>query len=254
MKKCLLCTNNDASSQRSHIIPKFFREDIYEVVDGRISISLLYVKKKTIKNTQDLVVQDYLLCEQCESELSYFETISSRILKNIYSNESNNYFTITSSDFNIDNIILNRNSEIFNLFFLSLIWRISVSKYFESFKLNSSVENEIRNLLLNNFKYDKKKDISNKEDVLFKGFEYVLFKPKSKSTSCRGGITAYRGSDSIYVIDLPFISVFIYLNKAIDNILALKRISIKSIQGLQLLSMPDDCYNEFNKNKIKQRL
>src|SRR5690625_1860216 len=80
---CLLCEENYATKQNSHILSKFISTGFlgdsprrgYELDSSTFSEG----KKKVI---QDSPKEDYILCDDCESYFGVLETIAGRDLKN----------------------------------------------------------------------------------------------------------------------------------------------------------------------------
>jgi hypothetical protein len=211
--KCKLCQEKSASKIKSHFISKFLGKDLFE--DGyTFQIKNDYTKKKIF----DIPKDSFIFCEECENKFSLIETISSRILSNI--DKQDNYNNLFQLNYNFGNLILtlNRETKVFNLFFISLIWRASISNHvlFEKFKLPKVKENELRILLNNNLQLEKEK-YHNIQNINFK-FKYVIIKPVIRNEFTRGHLSTSNPNQYIYMLFLVnFYICFYFKNELIPT-------------------------------------
>lgn len=237
MKICLLCKNNHVSEIRSHIVPKFLGKDLISNNDIQI-FDLINSKSYT---QSDLYVEFMILCKECENKLNTVETVSKRVLDSIYKQESNQWFDVQKDGSDAHRLILKKNMEFFHLFLLSIMWRISMSKYFVNFKLPFVFEEQIREILLLNLKA-KQRDYKVFKNVIFDDFCYLIIKPHNKGEESRGNISAYAGNDKIFVINLPYISLVIYLNNSVLHFV--KDFCNTQLDSVQILSVEDRFYKD----------
>ena len=110
---CKLC-KKEAELRHSHILPEFFYSDIYDESHRTLKItpSAEWPIQKGIR--------EYLLCQNCETKLSRYETYAARLIRDIPSFDRDEDGRLLYSD-NVDYLQ-------FKLFQLSMIWRASISK------------------------------------------------------------------------------------------------------------------------------
>ncbi|MBT9313884.1 hypothetical protein [Leptothoe spongobia] len=131
---CKLCLK-ESKLCYSHILSEFLYKEMYE--DQRFALKQSGHKQKK----QQKGIREYLLCGECEKKLSKYESHASRILKNKCdwpSPEHSGYFTLKAFNY-----------QFLKGFFLSILWRSSVSKnqLFDQVNLGGN-EEDIRLRLL----------------------------------------------------------------------------------------------------------
>jgi hypothetical protein len=126
---CKLCLKNK-ELKLSHIIPKSI---IKLVRDKELNNRFLEIKKNQSNEIQD-VPKEYLLCHECEQKIGIYEN---------YFKETVHFNRQHTSKAHDDQYLLieNINYQKIKLFFLSLLWRMSVSSL-EEFKNVKIGENE----------------------------------------------------------------------------------------------------------------
>ena len=188
MEKCSLCKVNDANQTGSHIVPHFLMK-LIDNVDGKTErdVELGFVIEPFETHTyfgrgvqpekleelfgelsdEDLeqkknrpFIVDYLFCSQCEKRLSIIESEYSNSLKKISDVKYNSGFS----------------SEIGLLFWMSVIWRISINN--TSGQRLTKGENEIIRRLLDRTLKDSIKTIDvekmkNQKDVQKIGYKLI---------------------------------------------------------------------------------
>lgn len=112
---CKLCLKNK-KLQLSHIIPKFI---IKLVRDKELNYRFLEIKNNQINKIQD-GPKEYLLCHECEQKIGIYENY---FKETIHLNRQHTSKVHDDQYLIIENI----NYQKIKLFFLSLLWRMSVS-------------------------------------------------------------------------------------------------------------------------------
>lgn len=140
--KCKLCSLEKKLCD-SHIIPETFWKTINDKKFRSLPISSHPIKLKFVQNG----IKEKLLCQDCETKLSAWESILANDLNDIGKRKSR-FLKITEPKENMI-FIENLRYEKFKLAALSILWRFSVSsnELFQSYKLGK-YEEKIR-LLLN---------------------------------------------------------------------------------------------------------
>ena len=132
---CKLCLNNK-ELMHSHVLPEFFYEPTYDETHKFISVS-----SHPLQNTRPFEkgLREYLLCKECEAQLSRYETYAANILRKAdeYRKPGSRVIEIPGFDYTY-----------FKLFGLSLIWRCHASRLhmFSAVKLGLHAE-KIRAML-----------------------------------------------------------------------------------------------------------
>lgn len=135
--RCSLCRQDAALVRKSHIIPKFMYRGIYDDMHRMVYLNL-HDGKGTFHQTG--AYDNYILCFKCENQrLAKLEKYASAIL---YGTNQKNFnrpqITKTAEEgMDVMNLTGIQYKEL-NLFLLSIIWRIHISKQqlFESVDLN----------------------------------------------------------------------------------------------------------------------
>jgi hypothetical protein len=136
---CALCLENK-ELKRSHIIPEFLYETIY---DKKHRLHMLSIIPDQDNSFEQKGLRERLLCGDCEQHLSVWERYASLVLKSgipIDYYQEGNIVYISGIDYNK-----------FKLFQLSILWRAGISslQFFEKVQLGKHAET-IRQLLLCN--------------------------------------------------------------------------------------------------------
>ncbi len=158
MTKCLLCKDKEANKKGSHIVPHFLLKRI-ENVDGKLGRDYelgFYIEEfdtksyfgrnvqkekldeiygelsdEEIENNRHPLIVDYFFCTDCENRLSVIESEYAKTLNKV---GEDNYESGVSSEIGL-------------LFWMSVIWRMSINK--KSGVLLTKGENEILRRILN---------------------------------------------------------------------------------------------------------
>lgn len=110
---CRLC-KRDSELRFSHILPEFFYSGIYDELHRTLKIT------RESENTIQKGLREYLLCQDCETQLSRYEGYAAKLIREIPSFSHDVSGKILFSE-KVD-------YSLFKLFQLSLIWRCGVSK------------------------------------------------------------------------------------------------------------------------------
>lgn len=186
MSKCLLCRKNDADKTGSHIIPSFLMKringdgkrdnEIGFLIGGSIVTTYfgrnIYEEKRNnitdneerLESWDNLDTKDYILCKSCEM---YFASLESK-----YAQSMNLQFNATTNTINKK---ISPSDAM--LFWISIVWRASVTKHL-GIRLNLDLEEKLRTALDNNC-----------IDCL--NIHYALFRSKNYSKESGKGTFAY---------------------------------------------------------------
>jgi|RhiMetdeSRZDD1v2_1073273.scaffolds.fasta_scaffold69486_4 hypothetical protein len=146
--KCKLCGENKKLCQKSHIIPNFMYQDLFDEENRIHAFQVKNSKIKQLGSRQTGEFDKYILCPSCDNKtLGRLDTYVSLILYDGYPKtfqrcESPNgmkYISYTGIDY-----------VRFKLFLLSVLWRASISTrpLFREVRLGPH-EERIRQMLLN---------------------------------------------------------------------------------------------------------
>lgn len=122
MATCRLCLN-ERELKNSHIIPEFFYQPLY---DKKHRFHVLSTKKKRPRPMEQKGARERLLCIDCETKLSKWETYAAKVFSNIaVANQNTKFFQRTKFSITVGDI----DYEKFKLFELSVLWRASISSH-----------------------------------------------------------------------------------------------------------------------------
>lgn len=137
---CKLCLNSRPLCN-SHILPEFMFKPLYEESPRRL-LEIRTGEETHVKSLQK-GVRERLLCQQCETRLSNFETYAKKVLFDEVEYEPGE---------STGNVIYYKNIEYdkFKLFQLSVLWRASVARHetFQKVSLGPH-EEKVRQMLFN---------------------------------------------------------------------------------------------------------
>lgn len=215
---CLLCMKNLADQKNSHIIPKFFNKGLFEGTRPRKAY--LLGKNKFKKTIQDTVKENYLLCSNCEDKFNTLETYISLRLRKIGDNRYLDDFRIFKKRDYMYYESLNIRPEISQLFWYSLVWRISVSEHlaFSNFKLDIDVENELRKILTNYTQATQSDLIGylDNNSLLFK-YPFVLIRPQKFLRPPQSHMAAVGMGEGILWVNLVDYLLIFYKDLSLVN-------------------------------------
>lgn len=243
---CKLCQNNPASKIKSHYISKFLGKDLFN--DG---YTLQIKKDFTRRKLNDIPKDQFIFCNGCEEKLLLIEGIVSRDLSNIDKKENfNNLFSI-KYEFGNQVLSLNRNSKIFNLFVISLIWRASISNHilFEKFSLPTVYENQLREILIN-FLCSRKDEYDFIPSLDF-DFKYVMIKPEYRNQNSRGHFSTASTSKNIHMLFLVNFYICLYLGEELIP-LPMYNYCNSKLENFVIILSENDKWKNLNKIALDQ--
>lgn len=140
--KCKLC-EKETELCKSHIIPEFFYDKIYDIKPRKFWFFILN-SKESYKKQEQKGLREYLLCKTCEKEFSVYEKYAAEI---IYAKNRRSPVLLQKKS-GTENVTLNEfngfDYDKFKLFLMSILWRISISS--EKFNV-VEISEEHKNIL-----------------------------------------------------------------------------------------------------------
>jgi hypothetical protein len=136
---CKLCQRT-GRIRKSHIIPEFLYESIYD--EKHRGIYLATEPNRILKYEQK-GIRELLLCSDCEIYLSQYEGYGKKILSDIQEENSSskaNFYLLSNIEYSK-----------FKLFLISVLWRAGISSidFFSKIILSKNHEIRMREMLLN---------------------------------------------------------------------------------------------------------
>jgi len=161
---CKLCNLEKGKLCKAHLIPESFYRYLYQ--NNKVEGSALYMvlfDKNYLKKSRIGLYDENILCKDCDNSLGQLDGYGKRVLldcvpRSVYSQNGNNIFVL-------DNVDVPKLS----LFFLSVLWRCSISLRPElsAVSLGTKFNNKIKDLLCEN-----SVDISNFSIVITQ-YDYI---------------------------------------------------------------------------------
>jgi hypothetical protein len=215
MNLCPLCNLKNADKKNSHIIPKFLGKPLFVKTGPRYTLQIDQTGRN--KKKQDIPKQDFLICIECENRIAILETYFSKkfITINDYINRKDKFEIIESGPNKILKC-LDFSPALYNLFWYSIIWRLSItsSHMFRNFKLPKKIELELGSYLNKNLQLTHKELLKNLCQLTsFPKFNLTGIKPIKKDRTFTGILTAFPLSKTHYGIFTSDIIVYFYLEK-----------------------------------------
>ena len=142
---CKLCLKDNIKIIKSHIIPKFLFEHLKNDKG-----QMVYLDKKGTEIKQN-EPYEYLMCEKCDNNIiGYYE----KHFKSLLSKITNKKIECKPIENNKGVFLMSVDYKLTRLFYLSLLWRMSVASIrlnnYNNIKLPCEIEERLRNILLNN--------------------------------------------------------------------------------------------------------
>lgn len=242
--KCKLCEKSESSDINSHYVSKFLSKDLFE--NGK---SIQVKNDLSSINITDIPKEKYIFCLQCEDKFEILETISSRILKNI--EEKDNFISLYNEYYDNGNHIVEllRNMFEFNLFILSLVWRISISKHnlFVKFDISDIYKEQIRQILIDNLK-DKKEGYKECKSLDL-GFKYIIIKSKNRNDYTRGHLSSFSSGSNIHMAFLVNFYICVYFQESLVPTV-IKKFCNDNLDSLNLVLADDIKWKELNNTAL----
>jgi hypothetical protein len=147
---CKLCKKEKELLKKSHILPNFLYKPLRGEDNEFYSVSFFKNKAKS-KKVHTGFFEKHILCKECDNKIiNEYETYFSGILDKL-----KNRKLIVEEKSNVNDIKYLEISPVdytnTKLFFLSMLWRASISKLdeFSRIKLEPHQEEDLRNMILN---------------------------------------------------------------------------------------------------------
>lgn len=149
---CKLCLQEKVL-RNSHILPEFMYQYIYDTdikrfLSLQINITKLEDAKRRIEQKG---IREYLLCQNCETLLSTYENYAA---ETIYGkNQKNQAYIVSFKEtpdqkyFTYDYVGFDYKR--FKIFLLSILWRLVISKSFNTPEINHEIQESLRVAILN---------------------------------------------------------------------------------------------------------
>lgn len=119
---CALCKNPASALQGSHIVPEFFYKRVYTKSHKFTAISLNEDERLAIEQKG---YREDLLCQDCETKLSKWETVLSQFVTAVVSDNYTNFSTTRDGPVTVVDGV---NYSSVKMAVLSIFWRMSISK------------------------------------------------------------------------------------------------------------------------------
>jgi hypothetical protein len=151
--KCKLCNKEKNLLKRSHIIPDFMYNGLFNEKHFIAPLDLLKLQKKKLLSNG--IYDSNILCEDCDNKiLGTLESYSRIVIwggkgnKDLYPTYENKIDQLNQKFIHLENL----NYSKFKLFLLSIIWRASISrqKIFDSVLLGDEHEKKIGKMIYEN--------------------------------------------------------------------------------------------------------
>jgi hypothetical protein len=287
MDRCQLCLKNEANQTGSHIIPFFLikslvNDDSKDKRDKEKSIRIstsdlisFYIGRNLspekiekllgrqltedeIDNNANHYTRDNVLCSWCEKRL---QVIESEFNLKVYTKvQSSNRIQVRENLVFTDNLGIN--PEIIRLFFLSIIWRCSVTKFL-NLNLVASIEEKLRELL------DKGLTEKTEELVIAAGsikdqlkqFSLGILHESNPDDSTRNICFIHQSNKApYYFIFNEFIILFYYKRKSLynppDKCFGLENLRFKELinfkeDKFKIGILSKDQWNDFRINVVR---
>lgn len=213
--RCLLCLTNEPNKRNSHIVPKFLTKGLFSLEHHRKTLTIHKTGKSRL--LQDTPKEDFILCVNCEKRIEVIETEFAPIIRNIH-----NY---RKRPVDFEHVIqgqmeylrcISVDASLFNLFFYSIIWRLSVSRLdsYGTLKLPLAVEEDIRSFLHNNLCLTKRELMTKvRNEIVSPAYHIVLIKPKIKTDPSGGMLSAHSYNEVEHLITLVDFVLFFFVNE-----------------------------------------
>lgn len=149
--KCQLCHSNQKLLKKSHIIPDFMYEGLFD--NKHFTLYVNIDEMQVIGKKPTGIYDKNILCHKCDNEvIGKYESYSSKILKNgKLSERLKPIVTKYTKEKDVGKISLeNIDYTKFKLFLLSMLWKGHISKnvFFKDIDLGQKYSEQIRTMLL----------------------------------------------------------------------------------------------------------
>ena len=215
--KCLLCLTSEPNKRNSHIVPKFLTKGLFSLEHHRQTLTIH--RTGTTRFRQDTPKEDFILCDNCEKRIEVIETEFAPIIRKIhnYTKFPNDFEHIVTGQLEYLRCISVQKA-LYNLFFYSIIWRLSVSRLesYGTLKLPVNAEENIRCFLQDNLCLSKN-ELLNKiqNEIESPDYHIVLIKPKIKTDPPGGMLSAHSYNENEHLITLVDFILFFFVREEV---------------------------------------
>jgi hypothetical protein len=145
--QCKLCLKPNQELRKSHIIPEFMYQKLYD--DNPKRYYTLKIGDNNSKRIEQKGIRENLLCNSCEGLLSEYENYAS---ETIYAKNRKNEAVLKKANQNVTQTFFlyefeNFDYAKFKLFEMSLLWRLLISSKYETKKIDTH-EEKLRQAIL----------------------------------------------------------------------------------------------------------
>ena len=192
---------------------------LFEDVQPRHSIEVN--NKGKAKKVQDSSKENNILCTNCENRISILETYFARKIIDIhnYNNIKDRIDLMTVSDQQYL-IYKDLKPTVFKIFVYSLVWRSSISSLheFEKYKIEETIEEELRIFLNENLAMTQKELFINVDkNINYPSYDFCVIKPVSKNKDSRGIFTAFQSGEQSYLLMLVDFAIYFFTHQNTMN-------------------------------------
>ncbi|MBI0401354.1 hypothetical protein [Cyclobacterium marinum] len=145
--QCKLC-EHEKELRRSHILPEFMYQNLYDASPRRFyTLNVdLDNSDESKRKIEQKGIREYLLCGNCEVQLSKYENYAA---ETIYAKNLGNKAIIKKANKTPDQQFFSYEYEGFSypdfkIFLLSILWRVIVSKSFNTPEVDENIVEKIR--------------------------------------------------------------------------------------------------------------
>jgi len=138
--QCKLCLKPNQELRKSHIIPEFMYQNIYDTNPKRYYT--LSIGDNNSKRIEQKGIRENLFCSSCESILSEYEKYAAEI---IYAKNMKNDVVLKKANQNVTQTFFlyefeNLDYKSFKLFEMSLLWRLIISSKYDTLEIGKHEE------------------------------------------------------------------------------------------------------------------
>ncbi|MFA5172815.1 MAG: hypothetical protein WC435_00220 [Candidatus Paceibacterota bacterium] len=145
--QCKLCLQIKDLCKESHIIPSF----LYKLLAGKNSL-LVFLDKIAARFRYNGEYERNILCENCDNQIiGKLDDYAAKFIHNEFPQKLNSRIeVINGHEYLVIENDPNYDYKKYKLFLLSLLWRSSIASrpFFQQLKLSSSVEDDLRQMIL----------------------------------------------------------------------------------------------------------
>lgn len=206
---CKLCQIQVADKLNSHIVPKFMSKNVFDI-KGHKKTTFYLKKDRKPQPKQDTPKEDHILCSNCEKRFEVLETYFSTRISALHEFKAfpDRFFYMKYDGIGIIEC-KDFNPTMFKFFIYSIIWRMSISKEFQSLKLQDDIEENIRVFLDKHLKKKQGDLLDSLDDVSYlPEYEICMFKCVDKDSE-GNMLSASNHDEKLYTFMLAQFCLFL---------------------------------------------